>query len=65
MPLIRLLVLAFTTGMTAITLVILVSVMLGIGWLAVAVPVLLVTGVVVAGRALWLRCRRSPGASEK
>jgi hypothetical protein len=55
MPVIRLLLLVLTTGMTVITLIISVSVMLGMAWLAVAVPVLVVIGVIAAGRALWRR----------
>lgn len=51
----RLLMLLFTAGMAAITLILGVSVMLGVGWLAVAVPVLIVTGLVAAGRAFWRR----------
>jgi hypothetical protein len=58
-------VLVLTTGLTAITVAILVSVLLGMGWLAVAVPVLIVMGLVAAGRALWRRGRRAPGASGK
>ncbi len=51
----RFLLLAFTTVMTVITLVIGVTVMLGVGWLAVAVPVVIVLGIIAAGRALWRR----------
>lgn len=65
MLVVRFVVLVLTTGMTAIALVILVSAMLGIGWVAVAVPVLLVIGLIAAGRALWHRCRRSPDASKE
>jgi hypothetical protein len=59
MILLRLLLWACTTVMTIITLVVGVSVMLGVGWLAVAVPVLIVLGLAAAGRALW--CRYGPG----
>jgi hypothetical protein len=65
MPVIQFVVLILTAGMTVITLVILVSVMLGVAWLAVAVPVLLVIGLVAAGRALWHRWRHSPDASKE
>ena len=53
MIVLRLLMLAFTTIMTIITLVVGVSVMLGVGWLAVAVPVLVLLGLVAAGRTIW------------
>jgi hypothetical protein len=65
MPIIRLLILVVTTGMTAITLLILVSVMLGVAWLAVAVPALVVIGIVAVGRTLWRRFGRPPGASNE
>ena len=55
----RLLILAVTTGMTVITLLILVSVMLGMAWLAVAVPALAFIGVIAVGRMLWRPFRRS------
>jgi hypothetical protein len=48
-----------------IALVIGVSVILGIGWLAVSVPVLIVIGVVAAGRTLWRRWARSLGAPKE
>ena len=51
----RLLLLAFTTIMTVITLVTGVIVMLGVGWMAVAIPVVIVLGVIAAARALWRR----------
>lgn len=58
----RLLLLAFTGTMTVITLVLGVTVMLGVGWLAVAVPVLILLGVIAAARTLWCRYgRRSHG----
>jgi hypothetical protein len=60
MPIIRLLVLVLTTGMTAISLVVLVVVLLGMGWLAVAVPVVSVIGVIAAARMLWYRRGRAP-----
>ena len=63
MPVIRLLLMVLTTGMTVITLIITVSVMLGMAWLAVAAPVLVVIGVIAAARALWRRS--SPGASKE
>jgi hypothetical protein len=53
--LLRLLVVALTGIMTVITLVIGASVLLGIGWMAVAIPVLVVLGIIAAGRALWRR----------
>ncbi len=62
---IRFVVLVLTAGMSAIALVILVIVLLGMGWLAVAVPVLLVIGLVAVGSALWRRWRRSPDASKE
>jgi hypothetical protein len=55
MPVIRLLMLVLTTGMTVITLIVGVSVMLGMAWLAVAIPVLVVIGIVAAWRMLWRR----------
>lgn len=65
MPIIRLLLLVASTGMTAITLLILVSVMLGVGWFGVAVPVLVVIGLIAIGRTLWRRFGRLPGASNE
>jgi hypothetical protein len=47
-----------------ITLFVGVTVLLGVGWLTVAVPVLIVIGIVAAGRMLWRRVgarRRPPG----
>jgi hypothetical protein len=64
-PVIRLLVLVASTGMTAITVLILVSVMLGIGWFGVAVPVLVITGLIAVGRTLWRRFGRLPSASNE
>jgi hypothetical protein len=64
-PIIHLLVLVLTIGMIGITLVIGVSVILGIGWLAVSVPVLVVIAVVAVGRTLWRRWARSLGAPEE
>jgi hypothetical protein len=58
MPIIRLLMLVITSGMTVITLV---TLMLGVTWLAVAVPVLLFIGVIAVGRTLWRRFGRLPG----
>ena len=55
MILLRLLVVALTGLMTVITLVIGTSVVLGIGWMALAIPVLVVLGLIAAGRALWRR----------
>jgi predicted signal transduction protein with EAL and GGDEF domain len=57
MPIIRLLMLVITSGMAVITLV---TVMLGVTWLAVAVPVLLIIGVIAVGRTLWRRFGRLP-----
>ena len=57
MIILRLVLLVFTSIMTVVTLVIGVSVMLGLGWLAVALPVLVILGLVAAGRALWRRYR--------
>jgi hypothetical protein len=54
----RLLLLAFTTIMTVITLVTGVIVMLGVGWMAVAIPVVIVLGIIAAARALWRRYGR-------
>jgi hypothetical protein len=51
----RFLLLAFTTLMTVITLVVGVTVMLGVGWLAVAIPVAIVLGILGGARALWRR----------
>jgi hypothetical protein len=51
----RLLLLAFTAIMTVITLVTGVIVMLGVGWMAVAIPVVIVLGIIAAARALWRR----------
>jgi predicted signal transduction protein with EAL and GGDEF domain len=58
MPIIRLLMLVITSSMTVITLV---TLMLGVTWLAVAVPVLLIIGVIAVGRMLWRRFGRLPG----
>jgi hypothetical protein len=63
MIILRLVLLVFTAIMTVVTLVIGVSVMLGMGWLAVAVPVLVILGLIAAGRALWRRYRR-PGRAD-
>jgi hypothetical protein len=41
--------------MTMITLVIGVIVMLGVGWVAVAIPVVIVLGIIAVARALWRR----------
>jgi hypothetical protein len=41
--------------MTVITLVTGVIVMLGVGWMAVAIPVVIVLGIIAAARALWRR----------
>jgi hypothetical protein len=65
MPIIHLLVLVLTIGIIVIALVIGVSVILGIGWLAVSVPVLVVLGVVAVGRPLWRRWARSLGAPKE
>lgn len=54
----RLLLLAFTSIMTVITLVVGVTVLLGVGWVAVAVPVLILLGIIGAARALWRRYGR-------
>ena len=62
MPIIQFLVLLLTIG---IALVIGVSVILGIGWLAVSVPVLIVIGIVAAGRTLWRRWARSLDAPKE
>jgi len=51
----RLLVVAFTGVMTVITLVIGASVLLGIGWMAAAIPVLVVLGIIAAVRSVWRR----------
>ena len=51
----RFLLLAFTTLMAVITLVVGVTVMLGVGWLAVALPVVIVLGIIGGARALWRR----------
>jgi len=59
----RVLLLAFTTIMTVITLVIGVSVMLGVAWLAVAIPVVIVLGLMAAARTLWRRYV-SPGRAD-
>lgn len=65
MLVIRLLVLMLTIGMTVITLIIGVSLMLGVAWLAVAVPVLVVVGVMAVGRALWRRATSSDTPKER
>jgi hypothetical protein len=65
MPILRLLILVLSTGMTVIALVIGVVVMLGIGWLVVAAPVLVVIGLIAVGRALWRRYGRAPDASQE
>jgi hypothetical protein len=63
MPIIRLLMLVITSGMTVITLV---TLMLGVTWLAVAVPVLLIIGVIAVGRTLWRRrFGRLPGTPDE
>lgn len=41
--------------MTLVTLIAGVVILLGVGWLAVAVPVLLLTALVGGGLALWRR----------
>jgi hypothetical protein len=58
MAIIRLVILVITSGMTVITLV---TVMLGVTWLAVAVPVLLIIGLIAVGRTLWRRFGGLPG----
>jgi hypothetical protein len=63
MVILRFLLLAFTTIMTVITLVVGVSVMLGMGWLAVAIPVMIVLGLLAAARTLWRRYVR-PGRAD-
>ena len=55
MMLFRFLVLAGTLIMIVVTLVIGAAVMLGVGWLAVAIPVLAIIGIVAAARKLWRR----------
>jgi hypothetical protein len=65
MPIIRLLVLVITSGMTVITLLTLVTVMLGVAWLAVAVPVLVIIGVIAVGRTLRGRFGRLPDTSNE
>ncbi|HEY7363444.1 MAG TPA: hypothetical protein VIE37_04995 [Methylomirabilota bacterium] len=65
MPILRLLILVLSTGMTVIALVIGVVVMLGIGWLVVAAPVLVVIGLIAVGRALWRRYGRAPDSSQE
>jgi len=55
----RVLLLAFTVVMTVITLAVGVSVMLGVAWLAVAIPVLVLLGLIAAARALWRRYRKT------
>jgi hypothetical protein len=62
MPIIRLLMLVITSGMTVITLV---TLMLGVTWFAVAVPVLLIIGVIAVGRTLWRRFGRLPGVANE
>lgn len=57
--------LVLTAGMSAITLIILVIVILGMGWVAVAIPVLLVIGLAAVGSAFWRRWRRSSDASKE
>ena len=47
--------LAGTLIMIVVTLVIGAAVMLGVGWLAVAIPVLAIIGIVAAARKLWRR----------
>ena len=60
----RLLLMALTTIMTVVTLVVGVSVMLGVGWIAVAIPVVIVLGIVAAGRMLWRRYVRPDGQAD-
>ncbi|OGL11430.1 MAG: hypothetical protein A3J45_15250 [Candidatus Rokubacteria bacterium RIFCSPHIGHO2_02_FULL_69_13] len=55
MMLFRFLVLVGTLIMIVITLVIGATVMLGVGWLAVAIPVLAIIGIIAAARKLWRR----------
>lgn len=55
MPILRLLVMLITGVMTVITLFLSVTILLGMGWLAIAVPVLVVIGIVAASRKFWLR----------
>ena len=61
MLILRLLVVVGTAVMTVITLVVGVAVLLGVGWLAVAIPVVVVVGIIAAGRALWRRYRDGAG----
>lgn len=51
----RLVLQLFVLIMTAITLLVTVIVMLGIGWLAVAIPTLVLIALISAGIALWRR----------
>ena len=64
MIVLRFVVLALTCVTTVITLFVSVTVLLGMGWVAVAVPVLVVIGLIAAVRVLWRRVggRRPPGA---
>ena len=51
----RLVLMLFVLIMTAITLIVTVTVMLGIGWLVVAVPTLVFVALISAAVALWRR----------
>jgi hypothetical protein len=64
MLVLRVLLLAFTTIMSMITLVVGVTVMLGVGWVAVAIPVVIVLGLLGAGRVLWRRYGRRDRADD-
>jgi hypothetical protein len=64
MLVLRVLLLAFTTIMSMITLVVGVTVMLGVGWVAVAIPVVIVLGLLGAGRVLWRRYGRRGRADD-
>ncbi len=55
MLVLRVLLVGLTAVMIAMALVVEVLVLLGVGWLAVAVPVLAVIGLVAAVVAVWRR----------
>jgi hypothetical protein len=50
--------------MTLITLIAGVVILLGVGWLAVAVPVLVLVAIIGGAVALWRRWRGTPELSE-
>jgi hypothetical protein len=61
MMILRLLAIVLTGTVGAVTLIIAVGVLLGVGWLAVAVPTLLVVALLSGAAIFWNRLRGAPG----